>query len=388
MSGLRQALSITGVALLRLARDRIGLFFTFALPMLIILLLGAAIPKGNLSVGMVAPSKSAVADDLRAGLGDDTDLTVRMFSSLSGMRTAVRRGEIDGGLVVGSPIPGHMDDAATVSLVLDPTATNSLLVRTKLQNAIAATASVMQARRTAAGFIEGDATAPHVRSVVDKAKSGARAVKVEATSGHSTGFRSVSTSAYASVGELVLFIFLISLTGAGDIVDERRLGISRRTLAAPVRALTVVVGIGLGRFAISLIQAGSIIVFTAVMFGISWGNPFGVAVIVVAFALVSTAAGLLVGAMARSAEQATSFGPVIGIALGMLGGCMWPLEIVPNSVAAIGRLTPHAWAVESLVDLMGGAAGIGRIAVHAAVLLGFAALLLPLGAWRLRRSIG
>jgi hypothetical protein len=38
-------------------------------------------------------------------------------------------------------------------------------------------------------------------------------------------------------------------------------------------------------------------------------------------------AGPLGGHARRSA-----IGPVVGIAFGMLGGCMWPLEIVPNTV--------------------------------------------------------
>jgi ABC-2 type transport system permease protein len=96
---------------------------------------------------------------------------------------------------------------------------------------------------------------------------------------------------------------------------------------------------------------------------------------------------LLVATVARSNGQATSVGPPVGLALAMLGGCMWPLEIVPPVMRTIGHLTPHAWALDGFIRLMGGDATIVDIAPQLFVLLGMAALLLPLATWRLRRSI-
>jgi ABC-2 type transport system permease protein len=186
----------------------------------------------------------------------------------------------------------------------------------------------------------------------------------------------------------VLFVFLIGLTSAGDLVEAGRDGTARRMLATPTPAWAVVVGEGLGRYAILLVQSGFVILLGAVVFGVSWGDPAGVAVVVAAFALVATSVSLLVGTIARSNEQATSIGPPVGIALAMLGGAMWPLEIVGPVMRNIGHLTPHAWALDAFVELMGNGAGAASVLRQVAVLLAFSALLLPVAAHRLRRAIG
>ena len=91
--------------------------------------------------------------------------------------------------------------------------------------------------------------------------------------------------------------------------------------------------------------------------------------------------------MLRNAEQATSIGPPAGIALGMLGGCMWPLAIVPAPMRAVGHLFPQAWAMDAFIALIARDAGLAGIARQLAVLAAFAAVLLALATWRLRRTL-
>jgi ABC-2 type transport system permease protein len=71
----------------------------------------------------------------------------------------------------------------------------------------------------------------------------------------------------------------------------------------------------------------------------------------------------------------------------MLGGCMWPLEIVPPAVRALGHLTPHAWAVDAWVVLLSRGGGLLDILRQLAVLLAFAVGQLVLASMRLRRSL-
>jgi ABC-2 type transport system permease protein len=70
----------------------------------------------------------------------------------------------------------------------------------------------------------------------------------------------------------------------------------------------------------------------------------------------------------------------------MLAGSMWPLKIVPASMALIGHFTPHAWALDAFVQLMGAGATLPDILTEVGILLAFAAIL-TVAVWRLRRSI-
>ena len=97
---------------------------------------------------------------------------------------------------------------------------------------------------------------------------------------------------------------------------------------------------------------------------------------VVLFALASTGAAMLLGSWARSEAQVTSLAPPLGIGLGMLGGCMWPLEIVGPTMRAIGHATPHAWAVDAFIEVVGGGATLVDVGPQLAALAAFAVGLL------------
>jgi len=102
---------------------------------------------------------------------------------------------------------------------------------------------------------------------------------------------------------------------------------------------------------------------------------------------LATGASLLIGAAAGTAEQTFALGPPIGIALGMLGGCMWPLVIVPPVMRAIGHATPHAWAMDGFIELIARGGHTSDIVREVFVLAAFAVVLLVAGTRRLRRSI-
>jgi len=123
------------------------------------------------------------------------------------------------------------------------------------------------------------------------------------------------------------------------------------------------------------------------VFGVGWGNPLAATLLIGVWCLVGTGAGLVSGTLFHTPEQASAIGPAVGIAFGMLGGCMWPLEIVPAGVRAAGHLTPHAWAVDAWVTLLSRGGGVGDILGPLAVLSGFAVLLLGTATLRLRRSL-
>ena len=114
-----------------------------------------------------------------------------------------------------------------------------------------------------------------------------------------------------------------------------------------------------------------------------------------AYALATTmwAAGfwwglvLLVGALAKTGDQASSMGVFLGLALGALGGCMIPFQVMPDAMQSIARFIPHSWALQGLQELVRTGGGLSTVLPNAAVLAGFAVMLLGLAAWRFRKAI-
>jgi ABC-2 type transport system permease protein len=187
--------------------------------------------------------------------------------------------------------------------------------------------------------------------------------------------------------QLLLFIFLTSLTGASALIETRRLGLAQRMLAAPVRAGTVIGGEALGRFGVAVLQGVIIMGGSALFFDVNWGSPAAAVLLMISFALVASGAALLMGTIARTSEQAVAVGILISMAFGALGGAMMPLDLFPATLRTVAHLTPHAWAVDGYAELVRRGGGPLDILPQVGVLFSIAAVLLALASWRLRRAI-
>ena len=101
---------------------------------------------------------------------------------------------------------------------------------------------------------------------------------------------------------------------------------------------------------------------------------------------VATGAAVLVGVALRTAGQAAAVGPPVGIVLGMLGGCMWPLEAVGDGHAP-SDASHHTPGMDALLALQTPGGGLDRVGTELAVLTAIDAALLALAIARYRRSI-
>ena len=92
------------------------------------------------------------------------------------------------------------------------------------------------------------------------------------------------------------------------------------------------------------------------------------------------------GTVFRTRQQATSLGPWIAVSIGMLGGCMWPLEIVPPFMKTLARLSPASWAMDGYRALIFSNASAIAILPDITAMFLFAIAFSALGIFRLRRQ--
>ncbi len=297
------------------------------------------------------------------------------------------RGYVEVGLVI--PAGYSLDLTAgrdvSVDLVTAGTPVSSA-VRTTVERAVADQAALVRAARftaelTGVPFQQALATARASAAQAAGVGVGVESVASSTTTSGTTGFDLGAQS------QVILFMFLTALTGAVELITTRQLGISRRMLATPTGPWTIIVGEGLARVLISLFQGTLIVVASALLFGVNWTDPIVTAAIVVAFALVSGGAALLVGTLASNTSQAGALGPALGMLLGLLGGTMVPAEVFPDVMRTISHVTPHAWAMDAFRAVSLHGAGLVDVLPQLAVLLGFAAVLLTVSVVRFRRVL-
>lgn len=381
-------LTIAGVALRRLVRDRTALFFVVLLPVVVILVVGITVAAPETArLTVVDLDHSAASRALVHDLGSSTALSTISGTSVDGARTAVRRGERDVALVIPAGYGAALTAGRTAEVTtLDTAAPGN---RQAADTAVAAVVADQAATYQAARFASDHSSLglPAALALAQRVQAGTPTVGVRTDVVNSGSDILPAGFGYTAPTMLVLFVFVNALAGGAAMIETRRLGLYDRIMAAPVRSSHVVLGEGLGFLLLSLLQSGFILLIGRFVFGVSWGNPLAAGALVVAWAMVGTGAGMLSGTLFRTPEQASAIGPFIGIALGMLGGCMWPLAVVTPVMQKVGHLAPQAWAVDAWTTLLSRGGGLSDIVGQLAVLAGVAITLLALASFRFHRRL-
>jgi ABC-2 type transport system permease protein len=382
---LRTAGIVAGHELRRLVADKAILVFGLGLPIVIITLVGLTFGgQGRIDVGVIDLDHSARSAALIGRLEHRDGVEVRVYRSERNLRRDVRTGDLQAGMLVPDGYGEAVDaGAAEVQALVDPT---SPAVFTALATLDAGVTQEGVHEGAVALVAEAGEGASAARSKVLAAERSLAPVQVvdRIRLGREDAGGQFS---YTAPSNLVLFVFINTFAVSTILATDRKTGVLRRQLSTPNTPGAVLFGIGASKLAFSVIQSALILLVGWLGFGVHWGDPLGVAALAVVFAALATAVGLLVGALADDADQAQSIGIPLGVATGMLGGCMWPLAIVPRAMQVVGHLSPHAWAMDAWQELIYDRAGIGAILPNLLVLLG-ATLVVGLVAVRaLRRSV-
>ena len=160
-------------------------------------------------------------------------------------------------------------------------------------------------------------------------------------------------------GMLVMFTILVLLTtGATSLAVERNQGLLRRLASAPITRTELVAGKWGARMMLATVQVAAALAFGTWLFDMHWGPDLGMVIVVLAaWAAFCASAGLLLGSLARTEAQAAGLGLLIANALAALGGCWWPIEITPDWMQFVQKLTPTGWTMDALHKLISFEAG-------------------------------
>jgi ABC-type Na+ efflux pump permease subunit len=195
---------------------------------------------------------------------------------------------------------------------------------------------------------------------------------------------------------VVMFVFFLVLIVGWVFVAERRQGTLRRLQTAPLTRGHILMGKMVPCFAMSVGQTLFLLIASRWLFGIRWGPdnwPLSEQLswllpVVLSTSLAAMGLALLIAAVARSELQVAIFGGLLVLVLAVVGGCVLPREMMPETTQFITLLTPQGWALDAYRELLGGSqeyqpnlAIIGR---SCGVLAALGAVSLALASWLLR----
>jgi ABC-2 type transport system permease protein len=193
-----------------------------------------------------------------------------------------------------------------------------------------------------------------------------------------TGTKQLDQTTQMTAGMAVFFVFFTVGFAVSGLLEERRLGTMARLKAAPISRNSIILGKAITSFALGIASMAVLVVATTLLLGADWGNPLGVALLVVAAVVAAMGILAIVASVARTQEQAGMFVSIISLVLGLLGGTFFPVAQVGGLLSTLSLFTPQAWFMRGLGDLAGGE--VSAVLPSVGVLLAFG-VVASAGAW-------
>jgi ABC-2 type transport system permease protein len=280
-----------------------------------------------------------------------------------------------------------------LDLQLAPSNANSLAAQQAIQ---ATAAQVSRALSAASGSV---AAAEQIRSFADEAQ---RIAYFDASLAAAQGLfasapqrlaavaavqneqEEYSGAVQGSAGQMLVWVFIPLLGTSGMMAYERATGTLKRLLTTPTSTATYLLGTVTSQYSAAIVQMLLLVGFGALVLNVTWGPPLAVMGVLLAFGLSSVAMGVMLGAFVKTESQASGLSIMLGMTLGLLSGCLWPLELFPPTMQTIAHAIPMTWAMQALTDLAVRGADFAAVLPAIGVMLAFAVVFFVVGVLRFR----
>lgn len=181
---------------------------------------------------------------------------------------------------------------------------------------------------------------------------------------------------HSMIGFSLFFSMYTMVFGIGTILNDRQYKTWQRMLISPVSKASILGGSMVVAYLTGAVQMGVLILGGKYLLGVDWGGSIsGILMVAAAFVFTVTSLGLLMSGVVKTHGQLSSITPVVLTSTSMLGGCMWPLEIVNNKLLLfLAELTPQKWALQGMESIAARGMGFEAAVFPTMVLLSMGVL--------------
>ena len=359
----------------------LGLAFIFSL-------IFSGLSGKAISLGVVNADRGAFAQQFISGVlgpvGRSGLIAVHPQATVARARALAANGTLNAVIVIPAGFSAAVQSDRPASMQVIGNADSPISAQIARSIAERYVADLTRVRLSLATVVHGGGSqaAPSPSRLQVLAARAAAATAPVAVADVSATTKELDQKSFFAAGMAVFFLFFTVSFGVTSLLEERNDGTLARLLAAPISRASILGGKLLTSFLLGVISMAVLVAATSVLFGASWGNPAGVAVLVVAAVLAAMGIMALIATLAKNAEQANMWQTVVAVVLGLLGGTFFPISQAPGILSRLTFAAPQAWFLRGLGDLRGG--GVSVVWVPAAAMLAFAVVAGGLAATRLR----
>jgi len=181
-------------------------------------------------------------------------------------------------------------------------------------------------------------------------------------------------------GVMVQFILMMVLIYGGVLVMvDRQRGVLSRVLFSPVSIPQLWGGKFLGRLMMGILQALILIVTGILFFRLNLGNVFLSLLNVLLFSIAIASLSIFIGSVLKKEDLIIGVSILLANIFAALGGCWWPIEVVPQTFKTIAMISPAYWAMDAFHQVIFFNKGLADISVNFLVLIGYTVIFTFLG---------
>lgn len=157
----------------------------------------------------------------------------------------------------------------------------------------------------------------------------------------------VDSMDYYGIAMVVLFVMYGILQSYSNVLEERRTGTGNRMLGTSIHKSAFFAGKMSGQILTLAIQLGAVVVFSAIVFGVSWGEkPLLPLLLVFCQMIMAVSIGIAMGLVLGSEGAGMTMGHMIIVLSAFFGGSYVPVNQL-GDMAQLGRFFSPIWWVQS-----------------------------------------
>lgn len=201
-------------------------------------------------------------------------------------------------------------------------------------------------------------------------------MKVISTIAHTKNQSGYDGMKHTMIGFTLFFSMYTMVFSIGTILSDKQYKTWERMLISPVSKTSILGGSMVVAYLAGVVQMGVLILCGNYLLGVDWGNSMsGVLMVAAAFIFAVTSLGLMMSGFVKTQAQLGAIVPVVLTSTSMLGGCMWPLDIVNNkALLFLAELTPQKWAMQGIEGIASKGMGFEATVLPTIVLMGMGAV--------------
>jgi ABC-2 type transport system permease protein len=189
-----------------------------------------------------------------------------------------------------------------------------------------------------------------------------------------------------SMGLFILVMLIGASTTSTLILKEKRERTYQRICSSPVSSKEYMMGNVIVNLFIVFIQITVVIFLATVILKYNIHmEAMQLLVILMSFGCVAVAIGLLIVVFSKSSSNGGTLSTLIITPSCMLGGCFWPVAIMPPFLRKLSDFIPQSWALGAIRKLQEGAQ-FSDILGNILILLGFASTFFLISVYKMKRD--